>query len=59
MLPQIALSPWVGAPLTTNLNLEVVVIISSRITEPLEGVGLRVLYLAEKVSCQLVGKGMP
>ena len=48
MLPQIAWSPWVGAFLAGDLNLEAAAIISSRITQPLEDASLRVLYLAER-----------
>ena len=56
---QISWSPWVGAPLAVDLDLEVVAIISSRVTQPLEGAGLKVLYLAKRVSYQLVGEEMP
>ena len=51
MLLQIAWSPWVGAPLAANPNLEVAAIISSRIMQPLKGASLGVLYLAKRVSC--------
>ena len=39
--------------------MEAAAIISSKITQPLEDASLRVLYLAERVSCQLVGEDMP
>ena len=56
---QIAWSPWIGVPLVVDLDLEAAAIISFGFTQPLEGTGLRVLYLANKVSCQLVGEDMP
>ena len=59
MLLQIAWSPWIGVPLVVDLDLEAAAIISFRFTQPLEGTGLRVLYLANKVSCQLVVEDMP
>lgn len=36
-------------------NLEAAVIIFSEITQPFKGAYLRVIYLAERVCCQLVG----
>ena len=59
MLLQITWSPWIGTPFATDLNLKAAAIIYSRVTQPLEGAGLRVLYLAERVSCQLMGEDMP
>ena len=46
-LLQISWSPWVGAPSAVDLDLETVAIISSRVTQPLEGAGSKVLYLAK------------
>ena len=34
-------------------------IVATRITQPIEGVGLRVIYLVERVCCQLAGKDEP
>ena len=59
MLLQITWSPWIGTPFATDLNLKAAAIIYSRVTQPLEGAGLRVLYMAERVSCQLMGEDMP
>ena len=39
-----------------DLNLEAAAIVLSGITQPFEGAGLRVLYLAKRVRCQLVGE---
>ena len=40
----------------TDPNLEATTIITSGITQPFEGAGLRPLYLAERVCWQLVGE---
>ena len=40
-------------------NLEIATIITSEITQPFEGAGLRVIYLAKRVCCQLVGEDVP
>ena len=40
-------------------DLEASVVLSFKITQPFEGVGLRVFYLAEWVRCQLVSKDAP
>lgn len=40
-------------------NLEAATIVISRITQHFEGTGLRVLYLAERVRCQLMGGDAP
>lgn len=40
-------------------NLEAAAIVISRISQPFEGASLRVLYLVEKVCCQLMGKDTP
>ena len=37
-------------------NLEIATIITSEITQPFEGADLRVIYLAERVCYQLMGK---
>ena len=42
-----------------DLDLEAIAIISSGVTQPLKGAGLKVFYLAKRISCQLVGKDMP
>lgn len=39
-----------------DLNLEAATLVTSVITQPFVGVGLRALYLAERVRCQLVGE---
>ncbi|KAK9997933.1 hypothetical protein SO802_017536 [Lithocarpus litseifolius] len=49
----------VGVPLVVDPGLEAFSIISFAAIQPLKGVGLRVLYLAEKVSCQLMGLDTP
>jgi len=46
----------VGALTVVDPNLEAASIVLSKITQPFEGAGLRVLYLAERVCCQLVGE---
>lgn len=38
------------------LNLEAATLFTSVITQPFMGVGLRVLYLAERIRYQLVGE---
>ena len=40
-----------GALAIVDPNLEAFAIVLSRITQPFEGSGLRVLYLAERVRC--------
>ena len=47
------------AALPDSRDLELVAFIASEITHPFEGAGLRVLYLAERVRCQLVGRNDP
>ena len=59
MLSQVIWSLWAGLPPVTDPNLEAIAIITFWITQPLKGVGLRVLYLAERVYCQPVGKDAP
>lgn len=44
--------------LVTASDLEASTLVISKITQPFEGIGLRALYLAEKVCCQLVGEDM-
>ena len=51
-------SPSVGADLVSDLNLEVAAIIASRLSQPFEGDGLKVIYLVERVCCQLASKDM-
>ena len=48
-----------GVPLDVDHGLEATVIISSTATQPLEGAGLRVLYLLVRSSCQLAGANTP
>ena len=49
-----------GQPaLPTTRDLKVAALIASKITRPLEGTGLKALYLVEGVKCQLVGKDDP
>ena len=55
---QIVWGPWAGIPVA-DLDLEAATIISSETSQFLEGVGLRVLFLAKRVSCQLVGEDAP
>ena len=55
MLSQVIWSSWDGVPPIADLDLEAATIMASKIMQPLESVGLRVLYLVERVCCQLVG----
>ena len=48
-----------GVPPDVDLSLEATVIISSAATQPLEGFGIRVLYLAKRASCQLASADTP
>lgn len=48
-----------GALAVVDPNSEAVTIDISRITQLFEGAGLRVLYLVERVCCQLVGGDAP
>ena len=48
-----------GVPAIANPGLEATTIIYSAATQPLEGVGLRVLYLVERASCQLASADTP
>ena len=59
MLSQIIWSPWDKATPMAHLCLEVTTIAASSLSQPLEGSGLRVIYLAEKVCCQLAGESAP
>lgn len=45
--------------LLLRLDLEAFVVVTSRITHPFMGAGLRVIYLVEWVHCQLVGEDAP
>ena len=40
-------------------NLDVVAFITFEITQPCKGASLRVIYLAKRVCCQLVGEDVP
>ena len=42
-------NPWAGADPVVNPNLETTAIIASRMTQPLKGATLRVIYLVERV----------
>ncbi|KAL0015416.1 hypothetical protein SO802_002485 [Lithocarpus litseifolius] len=48
-------TPWAGQPLLVTRDLELAAPITLEITRPLKGEGLRALYLAERVRCQLGG----
>ena len=48
-----------GAPPVYDLDLKAAAIVSYETSQLLKGVGLRVLNLAEQVSCQLVGVHTP
>ena len=52
-------APWASQPLSASPYLEAVALIASEISRPFEKVGLRALYLVERVWCQLVGKDDP
>ena len=54
--PQVNGTLWADQPLLATLDLEPAALIALEITRPLKGAGLRALYLAAKVWCQLVGK---
>ena len=41
------------------LDLKVAALVTSGITQPFKGAGLRVLYLSKSIRCQLVGKDAP
>ncbi|KAK9996839.1 hypothetical protein SO802_021525 [Lithocarpus litseifolius] len=47
---------WAGVPPAETPDLEASAVVVSGITQHFEGAGLRVLYLAERVHCQLVGE---
>ena len=46
-------------PLPISPHLEATAIIALEITRPFKGAGMRALYLAERVRCQLVGRDDP
>ena len=48
-----------SVPTSVDPNLMVAAIVTSKITQPFEGVGLMVLYLAKRMHCQLVGEDAP
>ena len=56
---QVNQTPWIGQLLPTSLDLEATAIIALDITQPFKGVSLRVIYLVERVRCQLVGRDDP
>jgi len=49
----------VGVPPIADPSLEATAIISFVATQPLEGFGIRVLYLAKRASCQLASANTP
>ena len=49
-------SPWAKAAPTADPSLEVAVILDSSLSQPFKGIGLRVIYLVERVCCQLAGE---
>jgi len=49
----------VGAPVVADEKLEAATTITSKITQPFKGTGLRVIYLAKRVCYQLVGEDVP
>ena len=59
MLLQVIWSPWVGALAVVDPNLVATPIVISKINHPFEGASLRVLYLANRIRCQLLGKDAP
>ena len=48
-----------GIPPVVDSSLEAVEINSSRTTQALDGASLRIIYLAKRASCQLVGEDTP
>ena len=50
---------WASVDLVVDSNLEATAIVTSRLSQPFEGSGLRVIYLAERVCCRLAGKDVP
>ena len=52
-------SPWAGVALVANAGSEAADILASNLSQPLEGSGLRVIYLVERVCCQLAGEDVP
>ena len=52
-------SPWARVALVANVGSEAADILASNLSQPLEGSGLRVIYLVERVYCQLVGEDVP
>jgi len=46
---QVIWSPWAGAAIIADPNMEVAAIITSEITQLFEGAGLKVIYFGEKV----------
>ena len=51
MLLQLNWSPWASVPTGVDPNLEVAAIVTSKITQPFEGDGLKLLYLVERMCC--------
>ena len=59
MLSQVIWSPWAGLPPVVASDLKAASLVMSEITQPFKGVGLRVLYLSERLRYQLVGEDAP
>lgn len=51
--------PWVGVALVADPNSEAATIVAFSLSQPLEGCGLRVIYLAKRVCSQLAGEDAP
>ena len=52
-------SPWAKAAPVADSSLKAMVILASSLSQPLEGGGLRVIYLVERVCCQLADEDVP
>ena len=52
-------SPWARATPVVDLGLKVATMVSSNLSQTFEGDGLRVIYLAERVCCQLAIEDVP
>lgn len=48
---QVNWASWAGQCLPGSQDLELAAIIASDVTRPIEGTGLRALYLAKRVEC--------
>ena len=52
-------SPWARATPVVDSGLEAVAIVVSNLSQPFKSGGLRVIYLVERVCCQLAGEDAP